>query len=328
MRQARLALGMGVLGLGVSALPAQALVISPIFDASIIRLPNAAVVEQAFRTAASAYDAAISSPAVVNVNVSWGKVGGYALPSGALGASIDPLYGYFNYSQIKSWLPATDVLPPTPAAVNRYVLPSAEAKALGLLPAKATASDGYIGFGLAPANYSFTAATTKAGTYNFIDVAEHELDEVLGRISGIGDGFATPFDLFRYTRIAAGKPAPSFSATATAYFSVNGGATQDGPPFNSTRSGDRGDWYTTPASTDIQDAFLYPGTTPFLSPADLDGLRVLGWTTGGNPYQQLVARAGAAHFALVAEPASIALFGAALAMLVPWTARRRRLAPA
>jgi len=319
------AAGMSALALGVSVGSANALVITPTFDSSITRLSNASVVEQAFDTAAYAYEIAFATPATIHVDVSWGKVDGGALPSGALGASVDSLYGYFTYAQVKSWLPSSDVLPASPASGNKYVLPSAEAKALGLLSANVPGYDGYIGFGLATSNYSFTSGATKAGTYNFIAVAEHELGEVLGRVSGIGDGFATPFDLFRYTKTSANKVSPSSSASAAAYFSTTGGATQDGPSFNNARSGDRGDWYSTPASTDIQDAVLYPGTTPHLSQADLDGLDVLGFRpSASQPAQQWVAQRGTVRFALVAEPASIVLFGFGLAALLPWTARRRR----
>lgn len=325
IEQTMRAAGMSALALGVSIGSANALVITPTFDSSITSLSNAAVVEQAFDIAVDAYETAFATSATIHVDVSWGKVNGGALPSGALGASVDSLYGYFTYAQVRSWLPSSDVLPASPASPNKYVVPSAEAKALGLQSANSAGYDGYIGFGLAGSNYSFTSGATKAGTYNFIAVAEHELDEVLGRISGIGDGFAAPFDLFRYTRSNASEVSPNFSASTAAYFSTTGGATQDGPSFNNARSGDRSDWYSTPASTDIQDAVLYPAITPHLSQADLDGLGVLGFRpSASQPAQQWVARRGTASFALVPEPASIVLFGVGLAALRPCTVRRRR----
>src|SRR2546423_12324119 len=84
----------------LAASPASAMVIKPIFDSSITSLTNAATIENAFQQAASFYSNSFADNVTVNVGVSWGKVGGQALPSNAVGASMDSLYGYFSYNQI------------------------------------------------------------------------------------------------------------------------------------------------------------------------------------------------------------------------------------
>src|SRR5574340_194308 len=84
--------------------PAQALVINPIFDSSIASLSNASAVESAFDAVAADYANSFSNPVAINIGLSGGSVDGYALPSNAVGASVDPLYGYFTYKQVRNFL--------------------------------------------------------------------------------------------------------------------------------------------------------------------------------------------------------------------------------
>src|SRR6476619_3827232 len=75
--------------------PASAVTIRPIYDSSITSLANSAQIQSAFNTIAADYAKSFASPVTVNVGVSWGKVGNTALPSNAVGASSNNLYGYF-----------------------------------------------------------------------------------------------------------------------------------------------------------------------------------------------------------------------------------------
>ena len=108
--RSRVAVGLSTLVLAgfVAAGPAQALTINPTFDSSVssLLLTQQQGIKDAFSTAAGAYQSALSDSVTINIKVSWGSVGGYAMPTNALGASLDPLYGYFTYAQIKSWLKA------------------------------------------------------------------------------------------------------------------------------------------------------------------------------------------------------------------------------
>ncbi|MBV9252384.1 MAG: NF038122 family metalloprotease, partial [Acetobacteraceae bacterium] len=234
---------------------AHALMINPVFDSSVTGNTFGSQIESAFNTAARAYDRLLPNPVTVNIQVSWGSVDGNAMPANALGASVDPLYGYYNYSQIRSWLSTAysasginAMLPSSPAPGNQYVVPAAEAKALGILSGSSGAIDGYIGFGVGP-SYDFNPADgITSGSFDFTAVAAHEIDEVLGRISGLSSttpSYATPFDLFRCGTNGTG----SFDYNASAYLSVNGCSASLGK-FNNVGSGDRSDWASQPSGTD------------------------------------------------------------------------------
>src|SRR5689334_13528085 len=82
------------------ARPAVAITINPVYDSSITSLSNAASIESAFNTVAGDYARSFTGNAVIDVGVIWGSVDGYSLPSNAVGASVDNLYGYFSYSNI------------------------------------------------------------------------------------------------------------------------------------------------------------------------------------------------------------------------------------
>lgn len=309
----RLGLAGLLLAAGGLAQPAQAMIIRPIYDSSITSLSNASVVEAAFNTVAGDYAKSFANPVTINVAVSWGKVGSSALPSNAVGASMDSLYGYFSYAQIKSWLTSSAAANPSdtalatavkslpasaPAGVGAYVLPSSEAKALGLISPVQSSPDGYIGFAGATSGYTFSpTGGIAAGTFDFQAVAAHELDEVLGRISGLGSAtpsWRTPFDLFRYS--APGVLA--FSYTSPAYFSIDGGKTNLGNFNNSTYGGDRSDWLNATTPGDVQDAFVSTGQRLNLTARDLTGLDVLGYG-GTNPGDTGVGTPGAVAFRLV-----------------------------
>jgi hypothetical protein len=301
------------------------------FDNSIDGLANAAQVRSAFMTAAQTYADAIGNRATVNIAVSWGSVAGYALPSNALGASVDPLYGYFSYAQVKAYLArnpsatgltALQALPKTSVDSNyNFVIPSAELKALGLLSATATGRDGSIGFGgNSVSGYSY-GPVTAAGTYNFVSVAMHEIAEVLGRTDYIGSStpYLTPFDLFRFTAAGTNGVSPS----ALTYFSLDGGKTAqawfnnvyaNGAPY-----GDRSDWLSSAQPNDVSDAIASPGVTAVLTRSDILALDVIGWNgatsslsaqslIGGNP----VLLAAITHQEVVPEPGDLALLGVGL----------------
>jgi hypothetical protein len=280
-----------LVGIGI-AQPAAALVINPAFDSSITSLANASKIETAFNTVAQNFVSQFESDAQINVRVSWGSVGGQALPSNAIGASTSSLYGYFTYSQVKSYLASASQSNPlntvlatavanlpatTPAGVSQYVIPSSELKVLGLISPTQTWIDGSLGFaGNSATSYTYDPTNgITAGTYDFQAVAAHELDEVLGRVSGLYSttpSYRTVFDLFRYKSPGV----LSFSYSEAAYFSIDGGKTKLGS-FNNASAGDRSDWLTLSTSTDIQDAFISAGLRKNLTAVDLTGLDVLGY---------------------------------------------------
>jgi hypothetical protein len=329
---------------GIAA-PAQALTIVPVFDASVTSLSNASAVESAFRTVASDYARSFSNPVTVNVGVSWGSVAGQALPSNAVGASVNNLYGYFTYSQIRSYLQTSAASNPSdtalatavkalsstaPAGPSRYVVPSSEAKALGLISGTQSSLDGSIGFAGATSGYDFNPTDgVTTGTYDFEAVAAHEMAEILGRISGIASttpSYRTPYDLFRYK----GSGAISYGFNDAAYFSISGGVTDLKNFNNSSAGGDRGDWQTLPTALDVSNAFISTGARYNISAVDLTSLDVLGWG-GSNLGDSAAGSPNTTAFALVTpgsvpEPSQWALLIAGLGLT--GVALRRRQAAA
>ena len=274
--------------------PAFALVIRPVFDSTITSRPNAGQIEAAFNAVAGVFGAKLSSPATVNVQVSWGKVGASGIPTGVVGASIDNLYDGMSYAMIKRYLSSSATLNPldtgfttalkslsstTPSGVTNYALASAQAKALGLVAGNQTALDGYIGFNGASA-WNFNPSTPVMGAYDFASVAYHEIGEVLGRITGLDDtapSFRSVFDLYRY----AAPSQLSFTYGNAAYLSLNGGVTNLGV-FNISGSGDRSDWKA--GVRDAQLAYTPTGVTEPFGAADWAVLDALGWNQRNSVY--------------------------------------------
>ena len=302
---------------GLWASSAHALTIVPTYATGFSSQAQAA-----FNAVVADFEKSFTSPVTVNITVSWGSVAGQSLPSNAVGASSTNLYGYYSYSQILSALTrdsnnnpgntalatALKSLPSTgPSGVSRYVVASAEAKALGLISANQSGADGYIGFAGSPSGYTFsTTGAMLSNTYDFSAVAAHEIEEVLGRISGISSAatpaYRTVFDLFRYS--APGVLDDSYNGLA--YFSVDGGKTNLSTFNNSSSGGDRSDWQTTATSSDIQDAFISKGQRKNLTAVDLTVLDVLGYG-GANLGNSSMGKPGAVAFNLdddVPEPAT------------------------
>src|SRR5262249_15231228 len=159
--------------------------------------------------------------------------------------------------------PAAASLPASnPAGGANYLVPTAEAKALGLMGAS-TSLDGSIGFSSIPGIFDYNNADgVSAGQYDFYGVVAHELSEVMGRLILGGSSFP-PFSLFDYS--AAGVR--DMSGAQPGYFSINGGQTNL-DSFNSVAGGDLGDWASS-AGNDSFLAFAKSGVVLPVSQADL-----------------------------------------------------------
>jgi hypothetical protein len=154
---------------------------------------------------------------------------------------------------------------------DQVLLWSAEAKALGFIPANQSGIDGFAGF------------ATDINPNSLVGVALHELTHALGRANAglplsFGD-IPDIFDLFRFdsaknTRLVDGD----FGNAPPAYFSISGGTVLANYGQTSDPSDFLGDSLT---SGDPFDEFYNPNhpSSQSLTPLDLRQLDVLGFNT-------------------------------------------------
>lgn len=279
---------LATVALAAAAHPAGAAVIKVTYDSSVTSQSNAAQIESAFNAVAKTIGQSLKSPVTVRIQVGWGEVGGAALPSGDIGASRFGVMDGLSWSALTSNLSASAALNPTdltfaralaslpgqaPSGQNDFAVTYAQAEALGLIAGDSAIVDGAIGFRAGTAFDFNPVDGVASGSYDFKALAFHEIDEVLGRTSGltsVGSDFRSLFDLFRYA--APGQL--SFSWSDPAYFSLNGGRTSLGA-FNLKGGGDRSDWAS--GALDAQLAFLCGGKALAIGSADWKALDALGW---------------------------------------------------
>jgi hypothetical protein len=247
------------------------------FDASADKAP--AGFESAVLAAVQLLDSQFTAPVTVTIDVGYGEVDGHPMGGGALGESISSLTDV-TYAQLLSALPA-GVLPASdPTGGGTFTITTAEAAALGL-PHPAAGIDGHVGFSSTlPFTYD-PANRAVPHTFDFIGIVEHEITEVLGRMSMLDSNAYSLMDLFRYS--APGVH--SLSPNQTAYFSIDGGQTNL-DNFNSNPGGDLGDWAAS-AGNDAFLAFSPSGVLLNLSSADITLMDALGYGAPSAAVQQL-----------------------------------------
>lgn len=281
---------------------AQALTIVPTWDSTVTSQANAATIEADFNAAAAAFSSRITSSATINIDVVWGG----SCTGGCLGKTFDnftpdPNTGYskvFSYSDVRSLLLADaasaaaaaylpSVLSGGPA---NFLIPQAEYKLL--TGTTYSGFDATIDFS-ATQSWFYDPANPVSTAYDFVSVAEGEIDHALGRIGGnFGSGYQyrVPFDLLRYT--AAGTIATSDTAKQD-YVSLNGGVT-------SLQTLDlTSDTSNITDRTDAITAITNPGSVPTLSTADFQVLAALGATQAPEPPAAALLVAGIAGLIVV-----------------------------
>jgi hypothetical protein len=305
------------------------LVINPTFDASITNDPNAAAIEATINRTIAAYESLIADNVTVNITFKEKNTG--------LGGS-NFFFFFENYSDYRSALvshatsandntaiaslPNQSTDPINDQATVRVGAPLA--RALGFNAP--TSTDGTISLNTSICNLDRTSVQDP-NKYDLQAVTAHEIDEILGFGSTLdaannGDpaptGRVSTDDLFRYDQ--NGNRSYTTSATAQAYFSIDGGQT-DLARFNQTHTtqnaGDYGDWYSffggqTPQ---VQDAFNTPGAKANLG-VEMTRLDVNGYTL--NPLNAPAVTAAANQTAVEGAAKAIDLGSFSDPNAAPW----------
>ncbi len=259
------------------ATPANAsFIITPTWASNITSDANAATIEATINAAIAIYQAKITNNVTVNIT--------FQEMSSGLGSSSTPVYGIgysayvgalFSHSSSVDdaaalvTLNRSATLDPVDSQSSVFLKgPLARALGIGTFNANHATMDGTISLYTSVMNLS--RAGNPAGLYDLQSVVSHEIDEVLGLGSSLGQSlsYSMPEDLFRYASTSGGTcsgvSGRSYTATTTANscFSINGSTSL--AQFNNTGSGDYGDWLTpvNTANARVQDASGTPGHSP------------------------------------------------------------------
>src|SRR5438552_586632 len=251
------------------------MILNLIYDAFALAAP------QSFRdgmaTAASILMGAIYDNITINIGVGYGEYNnGPLFPNQNISLGGDSGFS-ITYSNLRALLVSHETSAADVTSVNAlpntttlngqssFVIGTAEARALGALPANNGTVDGLVGMGT-----NFTGSVLIGG-------ALHELTHAMGRVPG-----ASGLSLFRYTSqgnhlFAGGTPA------AASYFSIDGGVTK---LADFGVSSDPSDFLNSPASNlTPNDPFDEGIAGSTLTSVDLTMMDVLGFNVTSSPPQ-------------------------------------------
>jgi hypothetical protein len=277
-----------------------ALVITPTFDSSITGNANAAAIEVMINNAISIYESLFNDPITVSIYFRYATTaadGSTPLSATTIAQSTSTAYdaGWSGFiaaleADATSANDATaNVSLPGSALTTGIVFSSANGRALGAatpgtLSANGSNNMGGTYDGVVTLNSAFTFAFTRPPSASQVDAqraTEHEMDEVLGLGSFIGQPFTDlrPQDLFSWS----GAGTRNTTTTGSRYFSIDGGTT-DLVGFNQTAGGDFGDWLSQmscPQTTPyVQNAFSCADQTADVTKTSPEGINldVIGYS--------------------------------------------------
>ncbi|WP_347986152.1 NF038122 family metalloprotease [Methylomonas sp. AM2-LC] len=239
----------------------------------------------AFNEAIQLFDRQFVNDITVNINVNM------ANSSAFLGQTTSYLLQYnnniSNYTTIANALTAanTNLILPGVSHIAAQVgnadyldITLANAKALGLIAANDSGLDGAITLSSYYAWNTGSNGSVPADEFDLVGVAEHEISEVLGRISGLSviDSRIMPLDLLRYTGSAPTGVLDFSTAVSNSYYlSLDGGKTSLAS-LNAIPGNDLGDFDGSVVS-DPFNAFSNSGQFNTLNKTDYTVMQALGY---------------------------------------------------
>lgn len=245
----------------------------------------------------SLFDSIFTTNATVNIEIGYGSFAYDNSTVSGLGESVENNIVAANYGQVAQQLvsagaPGANTLPGASPIAGTLLMSSAQEKTLGLIGASG-GLDGWVGIASnatlnaqnGGASWSFSpTGVPGANQYYIVGAIEHEISEVMGRVSYLSNGREYGvMDLYRF----AGPGVRQTGTGDAAYFSTNGGVTNLGS-WNDSRiaAGDIGDWAShagpsgvfVSAGADAFNDFSNPGVINGLSATDITLMKALGWS--------------------------------------------------
>ena len=262
------------------------LLICATYNSSITGNANAATIEGTINAAIIQIESHFYNPITVNIsfddsstlgsNVGQNNASSYAITYQSF---IQALQQDSNQPYVAAALAS---LQGTTNPVNgntQMAIKAADARALGITIPNLPSSDGNVSLNLNVMNLSRSTSPT-GSQYDLETVAMHEITEVLGLGSTLGQSFqstglVSPEDLFRYD--TAGTR--TFATGTAAWFEITPGTRI--AQFNSSAGLDYGDWQNVSGHVHIQDAVGTQGVAGQvnLSTAEIEALAVIGYQT-------------------------------------------------
>ena len=279
--------------IAITTEPTTGLTIHPTFDSSITGNPNAAAIQAMINRAIAIYESLFSDPITIQIRFRYATTGpdGSPLSHGLVSQSDTTIYTGISWNTYVSALradartsndnTANASLPGN--ALSPNIRPaSANGRALGLNTPPAMFANGTVGQGgpydgIVTLNSSRPFQFSRPVNGNSFDaqrITEHEIDEVMGLGSRIGNNTSdlSPQDLFSWSSVGH----RNITSSGTRYFSINGGVTNI-VGFNQDPDGDFGDWLSTAcpqANPYVQNAFACTGQSSDIAATSPEGINL------------------------------------------------------
>ena len=278
--------------IAITTEPTTGLTIHPTFDSSITGNPNAAAIQAMINRAIAIYESLFSDPITIHIRFRYATTApdGSHLPQGLVSESDTGLYivpwnSFLSALRVDAETNNDNVANaslPGSALSSNMRPSSANGRAVGLNTPPVMFADGTVGQGgqydgIVTLNSSKPFQFSRPVDGNSFDAqrtTEHEIDEVIGLGSRIGDNTSDlrPQDLFSWS--SAGHR--NTTSSGTRYFSINSGMTNI-IGFNQDPDGDFGDWLSEPcpqAHPSVQNAFSCTGQSSDIVATSPEGINL------------------------------------------------------